>query len=69
MSVPRGRPLGMGRKTTTLHCRVSVEEMDAWVAEARRVAQAEAWSPGEAERPFAKWVRRMLNAAVQGVVK
>ena len=69
MSVPRGKPLGMGRKTTTLHCRVSVEEMDAWVAEAHRVAQAEGWPAGEAERPFAKWVRRVLNAAVQGGVK
>lgn len=65
MSGPRGKVLGMGKKTTTLHLRVSVEEMDAWVSEARRVAEAEAWPPSAAERPFSAWVRRTLNAAIK----
>lgn len=64
MSVTRGKPLGMGKKTTTLHLRVSVEEMNAWVAEAYRIAKVEGWPASEAERPFSKWVRRTLNASV-----
>lgn len=51
-------------KATTLHCRCSVDDMDAWVAEAHRVARAKAWPAAQQERPFTRWVTETLNAAV-----
>lgn len=53
-------------KNTTLHCRCTQEDMDAWVNEAYRVARAKQWPPDQQQRPFTRWVTETLNAAIQG---
>jgi len=56
-------------KNTTLHCRCSLADLEAWVAEAKRMARAKGWSEAQQERPLTRWVTETLNAAVKGGAK